>query len=159
MMNCTETRRLLSAFLDNEVPARLGEEIRAHLGTCPSCRWEWQLLSQLDTRLKKLPDIEAGLAFTARVMGRIKEKEQPRFLPFLTPAFAYSIVFLVFLVIGFFLAGTLYRNGRTDSQEKPIFTRVLLESQDLNLINVQYRTLARLSVTDGRISSHEKPLD
>jgi len=159
MMNCTETRRYLSAFLDNEVPARQGEDIRAHLDTCPSCRQEWQLLTQLDTRLKKLPDIEAGLAFTARVMGRIKEKEQPRFLPFFQPAFAYSIVFLVFLVIGFFWAGTLYRNGQSSSRQDPVFSRVLLESQDLNLINVQEQTLARLNATAGRISSHEKPLD
>jgi len=151
MINCTETRRYLSAFLDNELAARQSEGIRTHLDACPACRQEWQLLSRLGTRLKGIADIEAGPAFTARVMGRIKEKEQNRFLPFLTPAFAYSFVFLFFLVIGFLLAGTLYRDGQTSSRQDPVFSRVLLESQDLNLINVQEQTLALLNATDRRM--------
>jgi len=57
------------------------------------------------------------------------------------------------------LSARQLQDPRLPGMVKRILHETGLESQDLNLINVQEQTLARLNATAGRISSHEKPLD
>jgi len=47
-MNCTETRKFLSAFVDNELDVRTNVEVLEHLEMCPSCTARLERLRNLN---------------------------------------------------------------------------------------------------------------
>jgi len=117
---------------------------------CPECTLELQLLDQVTAAVKNLPEIEPPLNFTAQVMAQIKEKEQPRWfaLPSL-PALAYSIVFIVFCILGLLLNPQLKTQKTepvpiiktTDYADYADYSTLLAECQQLNLIEIQDKTI------------------
>lgn len=58
MNSCEHFRPLLSAFLDNELPAGQGDELRQHLNSCSNCQAEWDSMQDLDARLKSFLKVE-----------------------------------------------------------------------------------------------------
>lgn len=145
-MNCTceETMFYLSRYQDGELDKPLREQVKAHLAQCPDCRQELQRLEQVTADIKHLPEVEAPLNFTAQVMAKVKEKEKPRWL--VLPRLVYSFVFIIFCLLGFLLNPNL-----KSPRQKPVkqvivsdYSTLLVESQHLNLIEVQAKTLEML---------------
>lgn len=144
---CKEITPYLNRYQDGEVDEDLRQKIQAHLAQCPDCTLELQLLDQVTTVVKNLSEIEPQLNFTAQVMSQIKEKEQPRWfaLPSL-PSLAYSIVFIVFCILGLLLnpqmkTPKIEAVPVVNAADYADFPTLLAESQQLNLIEIQDKTI------------------
>ena len=70
-MQCHETRKRMDAWMKNEVPSHVSEEIERHLEYCPACRIEIEAIEQISTHLQALPDV--------RVPGRLARKTRSAF--------------------------------------------------------------------------------
>jgi anti-sigma factor RsiW len=180
-MGCGEITPLLSQYQDNESAAEVRALIHAHLQTCTSCRTELLELQEMVAGIKQLPEVETDPYFTTQVMGKVLEKAMKpsrgfRRFPFLfpfpftlpsSPSFSrvvYSLVFIIFLVLGFWVnsnstmvqpSGT---TGKDQLQQELQLVKVLVESQDLSLINIQDKTFALLvnGNDTGNGDNHEK---
>lgn len=141
---CNDIMLYLNRYQDGELDKPLRERVNAHLEECPNCKQELQLLEQVTTDLKHLPEVEAPFNFTAQVMAKVKEKEKPRWL--ILPRLAYSFVFIIFCLLGILLNPNL-----NPPKQKPVkqvaisdYSTLLAESQQLNLIEIQDKTLEML---------------
>jgi predicted anti-sigma-YlaC factor YlaD len=153
-MRCDDFRVLLSRCQDRELDPMREAALEAHLQSCAPCREERLLLNRLTARVKQLPGVDPGSSFTARVMGKIMENEKVPPLSDLLARWLYSIVFIVFLVLGIFVSSgfSLFhlrdRVGQNQSQQESM-VKLLVESQDLSLLNVQDATVALLVTGNG----------
>jgi hypothetical protein len=122
---CSEITPYLNRYRDGEADERLCQKIQAHLAQCPDCTLELQLLDQVTAGVKNLPEIEPRLNFTAQVM---------------------SLVFIVFCILGLLLNSQL-KIPKTEPIAMTITTdyadypTLLAESQQLNLIEIQDKTI------------------
>jgi anti-sigma factor RsiW len=163
-MACGDVKALLSQYQDNELAPVIRERIEAHIQVCEFCQQELLELQGLTARVKQLPEVETGPYFTARVMGGVIEKEKEmkraRWLAWLplpsSPSMAralYSIVFIVFLVLGILVNSSwivdLNSETRQNQQQETMMVNLLVESQGLSLINVQDKTFALLVNGNG----------
>ncbi|UCH94046.1 MAG: zf-HC2 domain-containing protein [Candidatus Aminicenantes bacterium] len=169
-MACKDVKTFLSKYQDNELDPGVRANIDAHLQACESCQKELLLLEEVTLRVKQLPEVETGPYFTARVMGKVmeKEKEKSPWLAWLplpsSPSLSrlvYSFVFIIFLVLGVLANSSSYTsisplNGdnRKSQQQELYMVKLLVESQDLSLINVQDKTFALL--VNGNGETHEE---
>lgn len=168
-MVCDDANAFLSRYQDNELDPATRAQIDTHLPACETCQKELLQLKEVTTRVKQLPEVEAGPYFTAQVMGKIMEKEKekksrwlawfpiPSSSPSLLKAI-YTIVFIIFLLLGVLAnmntsspVSNFPASGDSgqDRQQELQMVRVLVESQDLSLINVQDKTLAMLYNGNG----------
>lgn len=70
MRDCKEIRERLSAFIDNELPARERTLIERHLHECPACAKEESSLRQVIYLLDGIPDESPSLSFTPATIHR-----------------------------------------------------------------------------------------
>lgn len=165
-MVCDDANTFLSRYQDNELDPVTRTQIDTHLQACENCQKELRRLKEITSMVKQLPEVEAGPYFAAQVMGKVMEKEKKsrRLVwfplsssPLLSKAI-YTIVCIIFLLLGilvnmntgspvsdFTASGDI---GQDQQQEQHI-VRVLVESQDISLINVQDNTLAMLYNGNG----------
>ena len=68
-MTCPETRELLSAWLDQALDAREGEEVEVHLAGCPDCRHELESLRSTVSLLSRVEHVRAPVGFVNKVMA------------------------------------------------------------------------------------------
>ena len=168
-MVCDDANAFFSRYQDNEPDPATRAQIDTHLQVCETCQKELLQLKEVTTRVKQLPEVEAGPCFTAQVMGKVLEKEKEKKsrwlawfpLPSLSPSLSkviYTTVIIVFLLLGFLVnmnTGSPVANfpssGDTgkDQQLDLQMVRVLVESQDLSLINVHENTFAMLYNCNG----------
>lgn len=168
-MVCDEVKALLSRYQDNEPDPAVRAQIDTHLQACETCQKELLQLKEVTTRVKQLPEVETGPYFTAQVMGKVMEKEKEKKsrwvawfpLPSLSPSLSrviYTIVFIFFLLLGVLVNMDTISPGSDvsasgdigqEQQQELQMVRVLVESQDLSLINVQDKTLAMLYNGNG----------
>src|ERR1039457_7269905 len=78
MMDHTEIRGKLSAYLENSVTAGEKEEIKDYLARCGSCRSELADLEWTIGEIKRLPDLEPPHWLTERIMKEVAEISAPR---------------------------------------------------------------------------------
>lgn len=55
-MNCAETKDLLSAYLDSELPDRLRDDVTQHLAACSSCGEDFHCFTAISGMAKSLPN-------------------------------------------------------------------------------------------------------
>ena len=65
-MDCRETQKLLSPFLDNELSACDTFSVAEHLDACSACRQELEAMQQLDARLKEAGHSSVEVSDTLR---------------------------------------------------------------------------------------------
>ena len=68
-MTCSETRDLLSAWLDQALDAHEREGVEAHLAGCPECRRELEGLRSTVSLLSRVEHARAPVGFVDKVMG------------------------------------------------------------------------------------------
>jgi predicted anti-sigma-YlaC factor YlaD len=57
-MNCKETRKLFSAYLEAKLKPEESVRLQAHLAQCPDCSFLLEVIKDLDKSLKNLPEVE-----------------------------------------------------------------------------------------------------
>ena len=167
-MVCDDVNAFLSRYQDNELDPLTRAKIDSHLQTCQHCQKELQRLKEITAGLKQLPEVDAGPYFSVQVMGKVMEKEKEKksrwwawfpltSSPSLSKAI-YTIVCIVFLLLGILVnmnTGspvsdfTASGDSGQGQQQEQQMVRLLVESQDLSLINVQDNTLAMLYNGNG----------
>lgn len=140
-MTCNEVNAILSLYQDNELDTKKKSAVRAHLKKCVDCRLEYHRLETVVQAVKNLAEVEPALNFTSLVMGRIIAREKRRW--FAVPQFAYSLIFIIFFIIGVFIAVNL-GNGTAQQPEEVYISGFLAESQELSLLDIQDNTFALL---------------
>jgi Putative zinc-finger len=70
-MTCSETRDLLSAWLDQALDAHEREQVEAHLAGCPECRRELEGLRSTVTVLSRVEHPRAPVGFVDKVMDEV----------------------------------------------------------------------------------------
>lgn len=155
---CDAVTALLSRYQDNELDREMQEKISTHLLECDACRKELESLEQVTHQVKQLPEVETALNFTAVVMGKIIEKEEEKIGWFKLPSLAYSLVFILFLLLGVWFNSSLgnINGGSPLNQPETYMAQLLTESQNLRLINVQDSSMELLDTGNGNGATHEK---
>ena len=115
-MECTDIRRHLSEYIDNECPEEIRASVAAHLQTCPECRQKYEQLLALSRRMRALPRQELPFDFTAALDERIREEErrQPRRKPVYKRPWArvMELCACLLLVVGVVtLGGNMFHMG------------------------------------------------
>ena len=157
---CSEVTARLSSYQDNELAPLAREKISAHLSECESCRRELALLEQVTAGMNRLPEIDTTPNFTHLIMGKVRQKQEEksrRFTWVTLPAVVYTVIFIVFLGLGFLANGPLTDSPlhlSPDSVQTPDVQEVhmahlLTESQNLSLINIQDETMKLLEINAG----------
>lgn len=139
-LTCTEIKPYLSRYQDGEADDRLCGQIRRHLEDCADCRQELLQMEQVTAGMGRLPGAEAQPSFTAQVMARVLEKERKKARWFELPSVVYSFVFILVCLLTLLLNPTL-RREKPDPVKINDYSTLLVESQRLNLLEVQDKTL------------------
>ena len=75
-IQCRQVRRRLFPLLDGELPGWEGDRLQAHFEACPSCAWEWKILT-LPRRIgRSIPALEPSPFFYARLQARIEREAE-----------------------------------------------------------------------------------
>lgn len=99
-MRCSKAHRLMSAHLDQELPAKEREAVESHLNHCRACTEELQALAATRHLLRQAPRFTAPPGFSQRLLANL-EPRPPRslFTPFLL-RFAEAAVLLLMIGLG-----------------------------------------------------------
>jgi anti-sigma factor RsiW len=78
MMNCAQTRDLLNAYVDGELPAEQAIAVAEHLATCEECSGIYEgVLATVRTLRDGLVKYRAPDLLRARVRSALREEERP----------------------------------------------------------------------------------
>jgi anti-sigma factor RsiW len=142
-MKCQNVIPVLSAYQDGELDPPRANGVERHLRDCPACRGKWEDLQELNRCLRQLPPPAADPFFPTRVMAGLRPLPARR--QRLLQAAAYTLIFVMIFLTGFFLQiGAV----ATDPAASPTYSAVLLEPQDLGLMTVHDDTLNLFNGSD-----------
>lgn len=77
-MRCREASELMSLHLDRRLAPGQVAELQDHLIGCPRCQREWEAMQRVSSLLMGAPLIAPPADFTAKVMGRLAQREARR---------------------------------------------------------------------------------
>jgi anti-sigma factor RsiW len=97
-MKCWKTRRLLSAYLDSELPVAVAGQVRDHLAGCRQCRECERGLRRATDLLADWPDIELAPDYEMLVPRLRRPETTQGWLP--VPAWAAGVLAALSLAIG-----------------------------------------------------------
>ena len=98
-MRCSKTHRLMSVYLDGELPAREREGLESHLNQCGVCGQKLHDLQEIKRLLAQTEPFTAPTGFSRRVMARLDSAAAKRFS--FAPLFLrFAETVVVLLVIG-----------------------------------------------------------
>jgi anti-sigma factor RsiW len=123
-MRCRQTRKMMSAYIDDELTSANKETFLLHVGKCQTCSQklsEAQAVHQLFAKAEKIP---APYGFTSRVMANLESEVIPEksicdafiFRP-LIPRTAGVVLALAVMLFGI-IAGNHLVTNRTINQEQ-----------------------------------------
>lgn len=106
-MECTDIRRHLSEYIDNECPEEIRLAVASHLDVCDDCRREYEQLSALSRRIRELPRQELPFDFSAVMAEKLREEEKrnPRRKPIYKRGWARALELCACLALVLGLAG------------------------------------------------------
>jgi anti-sigma factor RsiW len=76
-MNCSKTKKKLSAYLDGEISEQERHMISEHLKLCSECQAELAAMSSVSDALETLEGFEVPPFFITRLRQGIREQERP----------------------------------------------------------------------------------
>ena len=77
-MDCRQLQLGIDDYLDGILPAGEQQLVESHLAGCPACRDELSQVQDLRRSLRNLPVPPPSAGFSARIMGRVRQKQQQR---------------------------------------------------------------------------------
>jgi anti-sigma factor RsiW len=108
-MDCRDTKKRLSAYIDNELSLKERQSVERHLGQCPSCAHEERELRIVSILMERIPDDNSSPFFAERVISKVKiGTGEPRMVYRLKPVLAglLAIVLLIITIAGLSLENT-----------------------------------------------------
>jgi anti-sigma factor RsiW len=123
-MKCSQIKKKLSAYFDDEIEDNEREIIASHLENCAVCQEEMAALVKVKKTLSVLPGMEVPLYFMTRLKQRIKDEETLAEKPMsilekIKRVAVYGAAFtgvVVSLFAGNQMGRTLYQQIMTDTQ-------------------------------------------
>ncbi|MGH9831028.1 MAG: anti-sigma factor family protein, partial [Blastocatellia bacterium] len=78
-MNCSEVKKLIQLYMDNELEARDTLEVQRHLEACSSCNRALQVLTDQDEKLRTAARAETvgSVILRDKVVQAIRQAERP----------------------------------------------------------------------------------
>ena len=77
-MTCRRVRKLLSRYVDGELPSEMAEQVTGHTRSCASCKQELRVFMHLAARVMgAAPEIRASKGFTDRLVQEIRGRQLP----------------------------------------------------------------------------------
>lgn len=119
-MKCKEAKRLISLYIDGEIPPDKRFELEEHLSNCFYCKRELEELIFIIREIHKLPKVESSLNFVDSLWYRYQE-EKTRQRSFKKLIF---IVSLVFTLIFIFLLSQKIWIPKSEPQELQTFYEI-----------------------------------
>lgn len=102
-MNCQELENLISAYLEDELPADLQRQVEDHLQECPECR---QLRERVECLLQELPELEEEVPFFLKnrlySIPACEEEEVRGRIVYLSPKWVAAAVGTILLCLNLF---------------------------------------------------------
>src|SRR3989338_1340503 len=77
-MKCADIEKLLSAYIENDIPAHERALIEEHLKSCPQCSKSLADLRKAIKRVKSVEEIEPPAWLTQKIMAKVKEEAAPK---------------------------------------------------------------------------------
>ncbi len=152
---CKDVTGLLSRYQDNELDGEHHPAVEVHLEGCEACRGQLRQLELLVRKMKSVPPAEPLPNFNALVMSGIKDRRARAWLT--RPSYIYSLVFVVFCLLGLLLGPQWKTAGANPGAEEIAavtemvensliaqYSNVLAESRQLTLMDVQDSTFDTL---------------
>ncbi|MCP4153265.1 MAG: hypothetical protein GY757_36375 [bacterium] len=153
ILKCNDVQRYLNRYQDNELEPQLRLDVESHLQSCQQCSAQLLQLEEVTASLLQLPQQEPAMNFTARVMADVNKKKSSQWFAF--PSLLYSLVFIIFCLLGFMLnpylkpqaAPVIPTEIMMASINTPMvstiagYSDILTQSRDLNLMGIQDKTL------------------
>lgn len=120
-MRCSQIQKLLSPYLDGDLPASRVSEVRTHLLTCSRCQETLRQLSALVTESQELASAAPSSDLWPSIQRRVllptsperARSERPAPLTAWRPRIAWALVLASIVLTLFFLKSHLLMPGRT----------------------------------------------
>ncbi len=149
-MKCSQIRKMISPFVDDELGPDQAKIFISHIQGCPACQESLEETMSIHQLFDPAERFEAPYGFATRVMARIEENEksapfwgfftlQPVFLRAVEVAFALIVVFIGMV------SGNLLVTGRTPERPMTVqesFSLDLFQATPPDSIGGVYVTLA-----------------
>ena len=118
-MKCRTARKILSAYIDDELAAEQRDPVRLHLLECESCRNELTQLLSLDKLFTVAERFVAPPGFSTRVMANIEERPRSTWRSFFARPLLFKVVevafALIIVVIGL-ISGNMLTSQRSSTE-------------------------------------------
>jgi len=129
-MNCPKTK-LISAYLDEELPSGDRAALETHLPGCAQCGAALMDMRALRAAFASTARHQAPYGFSTRVMARtveLEKKKAPWFVPFFVRS-AEAAVLLMVIFVGI-MAGRFMTNGSSMTQPVNLASSLSLDLFD-----------------------------
>lgn len=115
-MDHSEASELFSAYRDKELAPEKAKALEEHLGSCVTCRRDFEKFERAVEGVRNLPPVDAPPQFAAGVVRRLRQRSggrlfQPRRLSDRVPFELLSLVMLA-LVLAIYLFFQMTQPGR-----------------------------------------------
>ncbi|MHB8882161.1 MAG: anti-sigma factor family protein [Thermodesulfovibrionales bacterium] len=129
-MNCSKAHKLISPYIDGELPESEMKTLEDHIKVCSGCRTELEESRELHNLFSKADTYKAPYGFHARVMasltsGKTKESSESRIFVRL----AEALVILVVITFGV-VSGSLMINGNQPDKTNDVIASLSLDVFD-----------------------------
>ena len=98
-MRCRTARKVISAYIDDELAAEQRDPVRLHLIECESCRDELAQLLSLDKLFADAEKFAAPPGFSTRAMANIEESPRSAWRSFFVRPLLFKVVEIAFALI------------------------------------------------------------
>ena len=75
-MKCSEAQDRLSAYVDNELPAELREQVAAHVSSCSACAAQVEFARELSSEVRAMPTPAPPPGLWDAIEARLGDEEQ-----------------------------------------------------------------------------------
>jgi predicted anti-sigma-YlaC factor YlaD len=130
MMNCSKAHKLISPYIDGELPGRDIKTLEDHIKVCPKCRAEFEENKELHNLFADDDRFKAPYGFHTRVMANIRSGKTRGISEI--PVFArLAEAFVIIMVIAFgVLSGSLFMGGSMPDKTGEVMASLSLDVFD-----------------------------
>lgn len=129
-MNCSKVHKLISPYIDGELPERDIKALEDHMKVCNKCRTEFEEEKELHNLFTNVDGFKAPYGFHTRVMANISSGKTRGIsaIPVFT-RFAEAFVIIVVIAFGI-LSGSFLIEGYVPDKAAGVMTSLSLDVFD-----------------------------
>ena len=129
-MKCSKAHKLISPYIDGELPGRDMKTLEDHMKVCLNCRTEFEENKELHNLFTNADGFEAPYGFHTRVMANISSGKARGIseIPIFT-RFAEAVLIIVVMAFGI-LSGSLFIRGSVPDKAGEVMASLSLDVFD-----------------------------